>query len=258
MIAQFSLRLICGMSLMWCLMPRSRVASGFFRIQMLVVLGLSVLAALTLGSLSGGAQGAAPLLTANVALAICLSLTAAAFLGSVFWTLERRRAGSIFGFLIAAASTVLLLFWQPPLGPVWGSAEPLRLMSEVSSASLLGSTTAAMLLGHWHLTAPTMSIEPLKRLTGYLGAAGLIRLILSTVGLALARDQISGNTYWLWLALRWSAGIAGPLLVFLMVWRILKYRNTQAATGVLFVGVILTFLGEMTGSLLYRELATPL
>ena len=30
-----------------------------------------------------------------------------------------------------------------------------------------------------------------------------------------------------------------------MVWRILRYRNTQAATGVLFVGVIVTFIGEL-------------
>ena len=47
MIAQFALRLICGMSLMWALMPRQHVTSGFFRIQMLVAMGLSVLATLT-------------------------------------------------------------------------------------------------------------------------------------------------------------------------------------------------------------------
>ena len=47
MIAQFALRLICGMSLMWAIMPRRQVTSGFFRIQMLVVMGLGVLATLT-------------------------------------------------------------------------------------------------------------------------------------------------------------------------------------------------------------------
>jgi hypothetical protein len=58
--------------------------------------------------------------------------------------------------------------------------------------------------------------------------------------------------------MRWLAGILGPICVAIMVWRILKYRNTQAATGVLFVGVILTFIGEMSASLLYHDLKLPL
>ena len=40
--------------------------------------------------------------------------------------------------------------------------------------------------------------------------------------------------------------------------RILKYRNTQAATGVLFVGVILSFIGDMTAALLLQETTLPL
>jgi hypothetical protein len=44
----------------------------------------------------------------------------------------------------------------------------------------------------------------------------------------------------------------------LMVWRILRYRNTQAATGVLFVGVIVTFIGELSATLVSRELHLPL
>lgn len=47
MIAQITLRLVAGMSLTWCLMPRRDVTSGYFRIQMLAVLGLATLAALT-------------------------------------------------------------------------------------------------------------------------------------------------------------------------------------------------------------------
>ena len=43
-----------------------------------------------------------------------------------------------------------------------------------------------------------------------------------------------------------------------MTIRILRYRNTQAATGVLFAGVILVFLGEMSAALLLAELRHPL
>jgi hypothetical protein len=47
------------------------------------------------------------------------------------------------------------------------------------------------------------------------------------------------------------------MVVCVMVQRILRYRNTQAATGVLFVGVILTFIGELTADLLQRVLSVP-
>ena len=68
----------------------------------------------------------------------------------------------------------------------------------------------------------------------------------------------SSSTYSIWLSLDWLGGSIGQLIVSAMVWRIMKYRNTQAATGVLFVGVILAFLGEMTAALLRQELNLPL
>jgi len=60
------------------------------------------------------------------------------------------------------------------------------------------------------------------------------------------------------LALRLLAGILAPLVLSLMTWQILKYKNTQAATGVLFVGVILTFIGELVAAILQHELHLPL
>jgi len=252
MIAQFSLRLICGMSMMWGLMPRSQVTSGFFRIQMLVVLGLSALSALTIGQLVG--DRGQTLLTHAVGTWICVILALSAFLGSVMWTLERRRAGSFFVFLIAAESTGMLLLTTTPLGSFTGM---LQLLSELSTASMLGAAMTGMLLGHWFLTAPTMSITPLSRLNLYFAVAGLVRLVVSGIGLISAWDQIADSTHWLWLALRWLAGIIGPLLMVVMVWRILKYRNTQAATGVLFVSVVLVIIGELSAALLSRELQTP-
>ena len=42
-----------------------------------------------------------------------------------------------------------------------------------------------------------------------------------------------------------------------MVSRILEYRNTQSATGVLYVGVVLILTGELTATLLAHELSIP-
>jgi hypothetical protein len=222
---------------------------------MLVTLGMSVLAALTLGRMAGDVGRQPPLMSQQTSIGLCIVLAVASFFGSVMWTLERRRAGARFAWLIACLSLVVLLGSSPRLGSLTNVSEQMRLLSDVSSAVLLGGAMTSMLLGHWYLTAPMMSIEPLKRLTWYFGGSGLLRLLVSGVGLALAWGMIGNDTHRLWLALRWAAGVIGPLVVFVMVWRILKYKNTQAATGVLFVGVILTFIGEMTGSLLYLELS---
>lgn len=254
MIAQFSLRLICGMSAMWVLMPRSQVTSGFFRIQMLVVLGLGMLAALTVETQHSAANG---LLSDSIAVTLCGTLAVCAFVGSVMWTLERRRAGTAIVFVIAGLSAILLPAISLDAAQIGTARGTLHLFSEWASAAVLGAAVSGMLLGHWYLTSPTMSIAPLVRLNLYFGIATLMRLLLSTAGLWLLREHDLAPTHGLWLALRWLAGILGPICVVVMVWRILKYRNTQAATGVLFVGVILTFIGEMSASLLYHDLRLP-
>ena len=42
-----------------------------------------------------------------------------------------------------------------------------------------------------------------------------------------------------------------------MTWQTLKIPNTQSATGILYVAVILTFLGELVSHLLSQELRIP-
>jgi hypothetical protein len=251
MIPQFALRLICGMSLTWCLMPRAEVTAGFFRIQMLAALGLSVLAAMTAPQLEAAAEGESWLGVGAVR-GLCMLLALCAFVGSVVWTLVRRSAGTIIAGLVLAISLTCLLATLPR-----GSGL-LAAVSEVSSAWLVGGAVTAMLLGHWYLTAPMMSLAPLTRLTQYLGGATLLRGVLALAGLATLGEDLSlTELQRIWLVLRWSAGLIGPAVLCFLVWRILRYRNTQSATGVLFAGVILTFIGETTAVLLSRELRWP-
>ena len=293
MIAQFALRLICGMSLMWALMPRRQVTSGFFRIQMLVVMGLGVLAALSMamdaqsaireaGSYEPALVLPSPLIASFPA---CL-IAVLGFVGSVLWTLERRRVAAVIGFGVLYVSAVLSAVQYAGVGhdgfiltvgdtivkfstSAVSSTCPqfLAIVSEFAGAAVLGSTVVGMLLGHWYLTTPTMSIEPLKRLNLFLGIAGVLRLMISASVVLMLWEgafdsaETSARLAALpkaWMGLRWLAGVIGPLVVSLMVWRILKYRNTQAATGVLFVGVILAFIGDMTAALLLQETKLPL
>ena len=250
MIAQFALRLLCGISLMWCLMPRKDVTSGFFRIQSLVALGLSILAALTVGPWGSATDPALAFLPVSPTV-VCIACAVLAWLGSVFWRIEWRPYGTFVVFAIAVLSALSLLSIYG-LRPA--SSRALRFASEFAAAGQLGSAVTAMLLGHWYLTAPTMSIAPLEKLNLMFGASAVLRLILSAAGFLFAGAMLQSQTHWVWLTLRWCAGIIAPLILCWMVVRILRYRNTQSATGVMFAAVILVFIGEMTAAMLDREL----
>lgn len=267
MLTQFAIRLICGLSLVWCVMPRAQVTSGFFRIQMLVTLGLSALAGMAAGQFTG--EEAAPTLLSPLALRIVAgTLGLLSFVGSVAWTLERRIGGGRFGFAIAAISGVTLVLncvSQESLNTLAGN---LYWLSELATAGVSGSAVGGMLLGHWYLTAPTMSTSPLNRVNVWLGAWSGLRLLLAIVAMAMFHGAVFGegaagssgvsSTHLVWLSLQWLCGMLGPLACCVMVQRIMKYRNTQSATGVLFVAVIFAFLGEMAGALLRNELQLPL
>lgn len=268
MLTQFAIRLICGMSLVWCVMPRSEVTSGFFRIQMLVTLGLAVLAAMAIGP-APVAEGVELILTADVVWWISVVLAMMSFLGSVMWTLERRLAGTRFAFTIAVVSTVTVILSSMPGDGFLTLEGNLTWITELATAAVSGTTVGGMLLGHWYLTTPTMSTTPLNRVNWFLCGAASNRMAFGLIALfffwpfgenrATAVGATSWNsTYTIWLMLEWTGGILGPLAVSIMVVRILRYKNTQSATGVLFVGVILAFIGEMTGALLRQELQLPL
>ncbi len=265
MITQFALRLIFGMSFVWCVMPRREVTSGFFRIQMLVTLGLAVLAALASGQIPEAAGEAGPALSRGTIQISGGVLALLSFFGSIMWTLERRAAGTRYAFAIALGSGVTAVLASVSISQFRTLHGNLFWLSELTTALVSGTTVGGMLLGHWYLTAPSMTTTPLNRVNLWLGGVTGSKLLLGVVTMACwplssAQTKVTdqwNSTYAIWLSLTLLGGIFGPLAVCWMVHRILKYKNTQSATGVLFVGVILAFIGEMTGALLRRELQLP-
>ncbi len=61
----------------------------------------------------------------------------------------------------------------------------------------------------------------------------------------------------MFLALRWLTGLVGTLVLAALTWQTLKIPNTQSATGILYAGVILTFIGELTSQLMSAESLYP-
>jgi hypothetical protein len=252
MIPQFALCLIAGLSLTWCLAPRRQITSGFFRIQNLLTLGLSVLLILTAPQLGAVALGETwlSLTTLRVLAGVAAFLS---FFASVLWTLERRQGGTICAFLLCGLSALMLVGLTPSQGSV---DVPSAAGSLLSAGWLIGGSVAAMLLGHWYLTAKGMPLAPLIRLNWLFLAAILTRAVFS--GLLMAKwPTIDWSAHRVWLLMRWGAGLLGPLVMAVLVFRILRYRNTQSATGVLFAAVILVFMGEMAAVLLSRDLHSP-
>lgn len=247
---------------MWLLMPRKDVTDGFFRIQMLVALGLSVLAVLTLNvaSLSGkdrlSENETADLVRVVQTLkGLLIGSAVTAYAGHIFWKLGRRTPGRVCIYLLGLLCLGALV--QQSVEKVSNAAMLHQVASDLSSAAVLGAMLTGMLLGHWYLTTPTMSIQPLTWFARILFVTAMFRMAVSGYSFKEFGWISSDTTHTLWLSMRLIGGIVVPAATSLMVVRILQYRNTQSATGVLFAGLILVFMGEMTAALLEQDLGIP-
>jgi hypothetical protein len=222
------------------LLSPALVNPRFYRTQYLIVLGLGTAAAVFLHDVR------------EPGLWLALGGTmVSAFLGSLAWSLERAPAGRMLGVftVIFAVMALCLASHDRALGQSLGWL----LAGEVSSAAVLGIATSAMLMGHSYLVAPSMSLKPLLRLLVALFVALVVRVVLSGVGLwywAAEHSLTTSDEVTLFLPVRWGIGFAGPFILGIMAWQTAKIRSTQSATGILYVIVILIFLGELLGQVL--------
>lgn len=228
--------------------PR-KVTSGYYRNHLYVLLGLNVLATMVAVSAPEQFSLAPPLAAAMLS-----------YVGSLVWLYEKPRAG--IALLAVLAGVTLWGAWSTTVWPVDASAATtlLSALDAPTSGLVLGLTIAAMFLGHWYLNTPTMAIGPLERLVILMGAAICLRGLVEGTDLAVSISSTGWPTTerWSFIALRWLAGILGALLLTVMAWKTLKIPNTQSATGILYVAVIVTFLGELVSLLFRTEAASAL
>ena len=249
LLSQFIFRISFGLALGMALTSSRQVTSGYFRNHLYVLLGLNVLA--TLVALSE---------PTTFALWPPLSAAVLSYVGAVCWLYEKSRPG-----VVALASIAGLTIAGAWLGTNWQRAGDsagriLDVLDPVTSGLLLGLTLAAMFLGHWYLNTPTMVLAPLRRLILMMGAALVLRAVASGAGLGfqLAEAAWPSTAIWLFIALRWLAGLFGAAALTWMAWKTLLIPNTQSCTGILYVVVLATFLGELTAMLLHVETSYPL
>jgi hypothetical protein len=260
-LTQFIFRLGFGLALaMACTSPRL-VVSGFFRVHLWVLLGLNVLATMVAW-------------TAPQRFSLWPPVAAAvlSYVGSVVWLYEKPRAGRVLLWLVSGVCITgawSAMEWPASESEVslasssamlHAAGELLRWVDPLTGGLVLGGTFAAMLLGHWYLNEPSMELSPIKRLVLLMMAAILFRSAVSGLGLACEWSSfgVPETSRVLFIALRWLSGLVGTMVVAVMAWETLKIPNTQSATGILYVGVITTFLGELTAQLLSAEAHYPL
>ncbi len=231
--------------------------------QMLAGVGGGVAAvALPFGAQAFGGKGslAGSLLQAPVACGLLLILACAAYVVALSamrmdWGAALLVAASLSGVAgIASAAGALA---EPP-GP-W----PALLLGGylLSAALLLGATLGAMLVGHWYLVDHRMPIEPLRLASGFLLFAVLARIaVVSGPAARFWPEQMAGGfgdagamglaLFWLQRAL---FGLAGPLVLGLMVRHTVRLRATQAATGLLYIVLLFVIAGEMLSHYLFLK-----
>lgn len=202
------------------------------------------------------------LLSSTIFLLLLVAFTAFLFLKDEGRGSPSLRSGQRLFLRLALLGGAVNLFFVAL--PFTSHQSPVLLILSFSTSSLfLGSVVVAMLLGHWYLVEPGLSIRPFKRLAAlYLGSCllqGLVVLVSTLFALLGGpSSKMTLATYQYALIGRIGLGIFLPLSVGALVWEALKIPHTQAATGLLYVAILLVVAGELLGRYLLTVGFIPL
>ena len=246
MLADFAVRVAGGLAVLLLATPWRLVPPGFFRTHCQIILALLVLGVLDRDALE------------HLFGAILATLIASAvfgYLATVAWGLGLPRlAVPITTLIVLAVAGVLIVWSRTPAPEIWA----LNACGRLASAFLLGSTLTAMLLGHYYLTSPAMSIDPLRRFVVCTAWGLAIRALVAAVGLGFwlngrGLSHTSATVPPLFLAVRWGMGLVAPAVATVLTWKTVQIRSTQSATGILYIAFTLILIGELSALILSRD-----
>jgi len=246
MVATFCLRLAFGMIASLLVLDPTPIPPRFFRIQYLAVLALIVVTAYFRGDPYQSSEGI-------FFITVVASTGLMCVVGSVIWHLRDAPGGKIVNCANATGLGACLFVAEPPRQLLYWW----HMLDHFASSAVIGVAVSAMLLGHSYLISPTMTIAPLRRLLIALFVALAVLVSLAFFGLwQWTAERSLGNLEvetLLWLATRWLLGLIAPLVLGWMAWETARIRSTQSATGILYVVVIVCFLGELMSLLLLEK-----
>jgi hypothetical protein len=151
--------------------------------------------------------------------------------------------------------------WQAGINPSF------LLFHAVCSSFVLAAGILAMMLGHWYLVTPKLSITPLKRYSsGYILLTVLTALELALsyflyVGFGPQPATASGGQLiheeLIFTLFRVAWGIIPPLGMAYWIWETVRMKSTQSATGILYAAMVCTIIGEGMGLYLTIQTGVP-
>lgn len=245
LLVAFLCRFGWGLSVGLLLTPAPDVPPGFFRVNLLVVMGLATLAALAGVSAGSGAE---------VWIAAGLAAVAA-WMGGIGWLAGRP------GFATGCT-------WVAAVALAWAAAWPalrshplpnaaVLAAAAISAGLVIGLTVHAMLLGHWYLNAPGMRVDILQTMVLWTLVAWGFETLVAVAGLPTLAGLVSDPATGALGGLRWVAGLLGLPVLLVMTRRTLEIPNTQSATGILYVACLAAIAGELTAQLLAERTGWP-
>jgi hypothetical protein len=253
-------------TLFW--IPENEIGRGYFQMNALIVLGLLSLAIAARWLHPFEPFGSDPTVGAG---ALYLAFGGAFLYYGAVWRESWRWVRW------PAALVLLSLGWALwEIAPVLARAGRglpaiafLSVLAMLSSALLLGWSLITMLLGHWYLIAPKLTFRHLTLFSWIL--LGIVALRIVAVGVSLwaasSAPAVSEPTPWrlltdfegeamfFWVRVLW--GLAGPLLLGLMALSCARKQANQSATGILYVLVVGSFIGEITAYFLMLTTGVP-
>lgn len=261
----FLLALIAGMlsTLFW--IPEKDLGRGYFQLNALIILGL--LALVTAVTILHPIKPFDANPRMGVIFLVAAGIGAFFYYAAVWverWKWVRPPAAlaliAVTGALLLSGATLI------PVRTPLPYRQGLMVLDLSSAAFLLGWSLVTMLLGHWYLISPKLSFRYLITFCRILVGAVVLRIVAVGFSLIAARSvdpfvmphpwamlvDLGGQGMFFWFRILW--GLAIPLLLALMSLHCARTQSNQSATGILYVLLLGSFIGEITG--LYLSVTT--
>lgn len=135
-------------------------------------------------------------------------------------------------------------------GPVW-----LSILRVLAGAAFMGAVSDAMLLGHWYLTQPGLPRAPILELVRWsiITAPIDIAVLLIPTGMISVLNRSIDDGYEGWAAWFWvmnAVATIGLLIVTRLALRERQYSAVMAATGLLYLAILMGFVTDIVGRVL--------
>ncbi len=258
---QFSLELAFGVLLALAFVPKAPVGVLFYRLMGGAVLVPLVLAILLATWVEGRAWTDPVVVGALLASLLFPIYATGPMRASAWWW-----AGLGLGTGSTAAAVGLLVRVELARHGAAGLFETLLgTTTALATGTVAGSVGLAMVLGHWYLTVPKLSIEHLRRLNrvtvfSMLACLGLLGLSCAVFRAHLGQAEMPLLGPWglFYLGTRAAVGLVLPLVFAWMTADSLKYGNTRSATGILYASTVLVLIGAAVSMSLQDSYGVPL